>query len=80
MTMNKEQSGNVVSFRIFFNKKGLLMSEYSTLPIQEVPKIFKTPEEQKIIETIINQGLKHLHTMHEQIEEELNALNTKLDA
>lgn len=54
------------------------MSEYSTFPIEEVPKFFKEPEEQKIIQTVINLGLHHLSDLHEKIEEELNALNTKI--
>lgn len=78
--MKNKEEGNLLSFRIFFNKKGLLMSEYSTLPITEVPKFFKELEEQKIIEKVINEGLKHLGDMHEKIEVELNALNTKTDA
>jgi len=77
--MKNKEEGNLLSFRIFFNKKGLLMSEYSTLPIKEVPKFFKELEEQKIIEKVINEGLKHLGDMHEKIELELNALNTKTD-
>jgi len=78
--MKNKEEGNLLSFRIFFNKKGLLMSEYSTLPIKEVPKFFKELEEQKIIEKVITEGLKHLGDMHEKIELELNALNTKTDA
>jgi hypothetical protein len=77
--MKNKEEGNLLSFRIFFNKKGLLMSEYSTLPIKEVPKFFKELEEQKIIEKVISEGLKHLGDMHEKIELELNALNTKTD-
>jgi DNA mismatch repair ATPase MutS len=78
--MKNKEEGNLLSFRIFFNKKGLLMSEYSTLPIKEVPKFFKELEEQKIIEKVITEGLKHLADMHEKIELELNALNTRIDA
>ena len=77
--MKNKEEANILGFRIFFNKKGLLMSEYSTLPIKEVPKFFKELEEQKIIEKVINEGLKHLGDMHEKIELELNALNTKTD-
>lgn len=77
--MKNKEEANILGFRIFFNKKGLLMSEYSTLPIKEVPKFFKELEEQKIIEKVINEGLKHLGNMHEKIELELNALNTKTD-
>ena len=78
MMKNSKEEANVLGFRIFFNKKGLLMSEYSTFPIEEVPNFFKEPEEQKIIQTVINLGLHHLSDLHEKIEEELNALNTKI--
>lgn len=78
MSSAKEE-GNLLSFRIFFNKKGLLMSEYRSLPLREVPKFFKEEEERVIIEKIIDEGLRHLNDMHEKIELELSALNTKLD-
>jgi hypothetical protein len=39
--MKNKEEGNLLSFRIFFNKKGLLMSEYSTLPIKGSPKVFQ---------------------------------------
>jgi len=55
------------------------MSEFSTLPTEEVPKFFKQPEEQKIINTVLDHGLRHLKDLHEKIEAELNALNTKTD-
>ena len=54
------------------------MSEYSTFPTKEIPNFFKEPEEQKIMQTVIDLGLKHLSDLHEKIEEELNAINTKL--
>lgn len=55
------------------------MSEYRSLPLREVPKFFKEEEERVIIEKIIDEGLRHLNDMHEKIELELSALNTKLD-
>ena len=76
MTSNK-QEGNLVGFRVFFDASGNLMTELNKIPKSEVGKIFKEPEEQKIIITVLEQALYHLEGLHEKIENELDALNTR---
>lgn len=76
MASNK-QEGNLVGFRIFFDASGNLMTELNKIPKSEVGKIFKEPEEQKIISTVLEQALYNLEGLHEKIENELDALNTR---
>ena len=76
MASNK-QEGNLVGFRIFFDASGDLMTEFNKIPKNEVGKLFKEPEEQKIITTVLEQALYHLEGLHEKIERELDALNTR---
>lgn len=75
--MKKDKEGNLIGFRIFFNSKGVMMSELSQLPIKDIDKVFKTSEEKKIIKTVIEQAHKTLENLHENLEKELDALNTK---
>ena len=76
MASNK-QEGNLVGFRIFFDASGNLMTELNKIPKSAVGKIFKEPEEQKIISTVLEQALYNLEGLHEKIENELDALNTR---
>jgi uncharacterized protein with NAD-binding domain and iron-sulfur cluster len=76
MASNK-QEGNLVGFRIFFDASGNLMTELNKIPKSEVGKIFKEPEEQKIISTVLEQALYNFEGLHEKIENELDALNTR---
>ena len=76
MASNK-QEGNLIGFRIFFDASGNLMTEFNSLPKDEVGKIFKEPEEHKIITTVLEQALYNLEGLHEKIERELDAVNTR---
>jgi|TARA_R100000951_G_scaffold75194_1_gene63388 hypothetical protein len=69
--------GNLIGFRIFFDSSGNLMTEFNRLPTKEVGKIFKEPEEHKIITTVLEQALINFEGLHAKIEKELDALNTK---
>lgn len=75
--MANKQEGNLVGFRIFFDASGNLMTELNKIPKNEVGKIFKEPEEHKIISTVLEQALYNLEGLHEKIENELDALNTR---
>ena len=35
------KEGNIISFKVFIDNKGTLMTEYSKLPIEQVKKIFE---------------------------------------
>ena len=69
--------GNLIGFRIFFDSTGNLMTEYSSVPEKEIKKVFKEPEEQKIVSKVLQEAQYHLKGIHEKIEKELDALNTR---
>ncbi len=67
------KEGNIISFKVFIDRKGNLMTEYKHVPISEVFKVFDkhdTPVVQKIIREISPK----LEILHEHLEDELNAL------
>ena len=44
--------GNIISFKVFIDAKGILMTEYKKLPVEEVRKVFDkedTPYIEKIL-------------------------------
>ena len=73
--MSKDKEGNLIGFRIFFDSAGNLMTEFSSVPDKEINKIFKEPEEHKIITTVLSQARYYLEDLHQKIENELDAVN-----
>ncbi len=55
-----------------------MMSELSQLPIKDIDKVFNTTEEKQIVKTVIQEAYKTLAGLHEDLEKELNALNTRI--
>lgn len=76
--MTNKTEGNLIGFRIFFDSSGNLMSEFHHLPEQEVSRFFRETEEQKIIRKVLEEATHHLSGLHEKIELELDALNTRI--
>lgn len=74
----KNKDANIISFKVFFNQKGLLMTELSKLPEDKVPELFKDIEEQDIINFVMKKVSAKLSTLHDELENELNALNTRM--
>jgi hypothetical protein len=70
--------GNLIGFRVFFDSSGNLMTEFNQVPAKEINKIFKEPEEQKIIATVLEQAQINFEGLHLKIEKELDALNTRI--
>ena len=73
--MKALREGNVVGFRIYFDGKGVLGSELSRLPSEDVPKVFKDQHDQRIINKILDVAMRNFEDLHERIESELDALN-----
>ena len=66
--------GNILSFRVFIDSKGFLMTEYTSLPEDKVSKVFKG-NDVSIIQKVVTEGLPNLQGLHRVLEEELSALN-----
>ena len=74
----KATEANIISFKVIFDSKGKLVTETSSLPIDEAKKIFKNYD-LKIIETILRETKQKCLSIHNDLELELNALNTKIN-
>ena len=70
--MNK-QEGNIISFKVFIDSKGNLMTEYSHIPVSEVSKVFDK-HDTPIVQKIIREVSPKLEVLHEHLEEELDVL------
>ena len=66
--------GNIVSFKVFINSKGHVMSEYSKLPVEKLATIFEE-EDVVLMKKILNEVDTKVGTLHEHLEKELEALN-----
>ena len=73
----KASEANLVSFHILFDTKGRLVTETSGLPIKEVNKVFKGTD-LKIIETVIREARRKILNIHNELESELDALNSNV--
>jgi len=71
--MNNKQEGNLVSFRLFINTDGNIISEYKYLPEKDIDKVFSS-KESFIIEKIIKEGRLKLEPLHDFIEKEVQSI------
>ena len=71
----KAKEANILSYRILFDTKGQLITEVGGLPIEDANKVFKGTD-LKIIQTIIREGRQRISNIHNELEAELDALNT----
>ena len=70
--VNKSEA-NLVSFRIFLNRKNEIVTEFSMLPSNEVDKIFPK-DERDLIKSILKNGEVKLAKLHEFFQREMNSL------
>ena len=71
----KAREANILSFRVLFDGKGQLVTEIGGLPIEDANKVFKGTD-LKIIQTIIREGRQRIFNIHNELEAELDSLNT----
>jgi|TARA_A100001015_G_C14588338_1_gene555631 hypothetical protein len=66
--------GNIISFKVFVNSKGILMSEYRKLPVEKVTSVFNESDT-PLIKKVLSEVERKVGDLHEQLEKELDALN-----
>ena len=66
--------GNIVSFKVFINSKGQVMSEYSKLPFEELATVFED-DDIPLMKKILNEVHTKVGSLHEHLERELEVLN-----
>ena len=65
--------GNVVSFKVFIDSEGLLMTEYSKLPRNKLAQIC-SGNDLCYIEKILSKVDPKFRNLHKELEEELEVL------
>ena len=73
----KATEANILSFHILFDTKGRLVTETSGIPIEDAQKVFKG-NDLKIVQTIIREARQRILDIHNDLEAELDALNSNL--
>ena len=68
-----EKEGNIISFRVFIDRKGNLVTEFKTLPVEKVPTVFDK-EDTPFVQKVIREATPKLEILHEYLEKELSAL------
>tara|TARA_Y100001963_G_C6539782_1_gene334965 strand:+ start:281 stop:511 length:231 start_codon:yes stop_codon:yes gene_type:complete len=68
-----KKEGNIFSYKILINKKGQLITEIGGLPIEDVNKVFKGYNINRI-QTVIREAKNHFSKFHNKLEAELDAL------
>ena len=67
------REGNIISFKVFLDSKGLLMTEYSKVPSKELSKIFSSTDISYIAK-ILDKVDPKFKNLHRELEQELEAL------
>tara|TARA_B100000424_G_scaffold238270_1_gene204254 strand:+ start:606 stop:815 length:210 start_codon:yes stop_codon:yes gene_type:complete len=68
------REGNIISFKVFIDAKGRLMTEYSKLPNEKVTKVFDK-HDKPYIDKVLKELEPKLENLHKKLEDELAALH-----
>ena len=68
-----EKEGNIISFRVFIDRKGTLLTEFKNLPVEKVDTVFDKTDT-PLVQKIIREATTKLEGLHEYLEKELGAL------
>ena len=67
--------GNIISFQVYFDSKGNLMTELSAFPEKEIKNIFTDASMQAYVKTILRECHLKLDDLHALLESNIQALN-----
>ena len=70
---NKKEEGNLVSFRIFLERDGNIISEFKNLPLEYADKIF-SEDESMLIKKIVKEGCLKLKNLHDLLDMEVQVI------
>ena len=65
------REGNIISFRVYINSKGLMMTEYKYIPTEDVDKAFTEPEDSVLVQKILKETSIKIEGLHDHLESEL---------
>ena len=64
--------GNIISFQVYFDSKGNLMTELSRLPLEGL--VLFHDEDKPYVRKVLNEAGLKLEGLHEYLQKELQAL------
>ena len=67
------KQGNIISFGVFIDGKGNLVTEFKHLPVEKVATVFDK-EDTPFVQKVIREATPKLEILHEYLEKELSAL------
>jgi len=67
------KQGNIISFGVFIDGKGNLVTEFKHLPVEEVSKVFNK-HDTPFVQKIIRDTKPKFEGLHSYLEKELNSL------
>lgn len=65
--------GNIISFKVFLDSRGTLMTEYRKFPKDKVSAFFEE-EDSILVRKILDEAEVKLDGLHDKLERELQAL------
>ena len=65
---------NIISFKVFLDRKGRLMTKLSCVPDEELSKVFTDPYTQNYIRVVLRECHLKFDDLHEYLEKHLEAL------
>ena len=68
-----EKEGNIISFRVFIDRRGNLLTEFKNLPVEKVDTVFDKTDT-PLVQKILREASTKLEGLHEYLEKELGAL------
>jgi hypothetical protein len=71
---NKKKEANIIGFKVLINSKGVVVTELSGIPEDELHKVFKG-EDLSTMRNIVQLTKQKLEPIHAYLEAELSALN-----
>ena len=66
---------NIISFKVFLDKKGRVLTELSSIPDDKLSTVFTDPYTQNYIRIILRECHLKFDDLHEYLEKNLQALN-----
>jgi hypothetical protein len=69
------RQGNIISFKVFVDSKGNLMTEYTRFPIEKTGDVFDGADV-PVIQKVLRELEPKLETLHNKLENEISALNS----
>tara|TARA_R100000935_G_scaffold28602_1_gene48950 strand:- start:356 stop:565 length:210 start_codon:yes stop_codon:yes gene_type:complete len=65
--------GNIISFKVFLDSRGTLMTEYRKFPTDKVSTFFEE-EDAILVRKVLDEAAVKLEGLHDKLERELQAL------